>query len=72
MTKTYVVYGKYGTVTKHSCIVAKLAYVFFIELGSNQLLNKENVGQFGYNAAVFCDCPIFSIYFLSTQRGWTS
>ena len=22
------IYGKYGTVTKHSCIVAKLAYVF--------------------------------------------
>ena len=27
-----ILYGKYGTVTKHSCIVAKLAYVFFIDL----------------------------------------
>ena len=27
-------FGKYGTVTKHSCIVAKLAYVSFIELFS--------------------------------------
>ena len=24
---------------------------------------KKNVGQFGYNTAVFCDCPILSIYF---------
>jgi len=27
-----IICGEYGTVTKHSCIVAKLAYVFFIEL----------------------------------------
>ena len=28
----------------------------------------ESIGQ-SQNTAVFCDCPILSIYFLSTQRG---
>ena len=39
------IYGKYGTVTKHSCIVAKLAYAFLLSYWFDNMFRPLYLGH---------------------------